>query len=105
MAYNSTLHESTGISPYKLVLGREMSFPIDIITDTVDEAPNEPKYVSEYVKEMEDRIRTAHDTARKHLKVSAKRQKMLYNTNVKYHIYEKGDLVWRNQKKNIPGLK
>lgn len=52
MAYNSTLHESTGISPYKLVLGREMSFPIDIITDTVDEAPHEPKYVSEYVKEM-----------------------------------------------------
>lgn len=105
MAYNSTLHESTGISPYKLVLGREMSFPIDIITDTVDEAPNEPKYVSEYVKEMEDRMQAAHDTARKHLKVSAKRQKMLYNTNVKYHIYEKGDLVWRNQKKNLPGLK
>jgi hypothetical protein len=54
---------------------------------------------------MEDRMRTAHGTARKHLKVSVKRQKMLYNTNVKYHIYEKGDLVWRNQKKNIPGLK
>jgi hypothetical protein len=105
MAYNSTPHESTGISPYKLVFGREMSFPIDIITDKVDEAPHEPKYVSEYVKEMEDRMRTAHDTARKHLKVSTKRQKMLYNTNVKYHIYEKGDLVWRNQKKHIPGLK
>ena len=105
MAYNSTPHESIGISPYKLVFGREMSFPIDIITDKVDEAPHEPKYVSEYVKEMEDRMRTAHGTARKHLKVSVKRQKMLYNTNVKYHIYEKGDLAWRNQKKNIPGLK
>ena len=105
MAYNSTPHESTGISPYKLVFGREMSFPIDIITDKVDEAPHEPKYVSEYVKEMEDRMRTAHGTARKHLKVSVKRQKMLSNTNVKYPIYEKGDLAWRNQKKNIPGLK
>jgi hypothetical protein len=105
MAYNSTPHESIGISPYKLVFGREMSFPIDIITDKVDEAPHEPKYVSEYVKEMEDRMRTAHGTARKHLKVSVKRQKMLSNTNVKYPIYEKGDLAWRNQKKNIPGLK
>jgi hypothetical protein len=78
-----------------------MSFPIDIITDKVDEAPHEPKYVSGYVKEMEDRMRTAHDMARKHLKVSDKREKVLYNTNVKYHIYEKGDLAWRNQKKII----
>ena len=105
MAYNSTPHESTGISPYKLVFGREMSFPINIITEPIEEMSQDPKYTSEYVTELEERLREAHDLARKHLKKSAERQKILYNTNVKRHNYEKGDLVWRNQKKNTPGLK
>ncbi|CAC5386202.1 unnamed protein product [Mytilus coruscus] len=104
MAYNSTPHESTGISPYKLVFGQEMSFPIDIITEQIDEMLPAPKYASTYVQELEERLKGAHDLARKHLKVSAERQKISYNTNVKRHNYEI-DLVWRNQKKNIPGLK
>ena len=29
----------------------------------------------------------------------------MYDANVKRKNYEVGDLVWRNQKKNIPGLK
>ncbi|VDI10971.1 Hypothetical predicted protein [Mytilus galloprovincialis] len=105
MAYNSTPHESTGIIPYKLVFGREMSFPINIITEPIEEMSQDPKYTSEYVTELEERLREAHDLARKHLKKSAERQKILYNTNVKRHKYEKGDLVLRNQKKNTPGLK
>ncbi|CAG2234713.1 unnamed protein product [Mytilus edulis] len=67
--------------------------------------PKTQTYTSEYVTELEERLREAHDLARKHLKKSAERQKILYNTNVKRHNYEKGDLVWRNQKKNTPGLK
>ena len=43
--------------------------------------------------------------ARNHLKISAERQRITYNLNVKKLGYEIGDLVWRNQKKNIPGLK
>ncbi|CAC5408439.1 unnamed protein product [Mytilus coruscus] len=54
--------------------------------------PQEPKYTSEYVTELEERLREAHDLARKHLKKSAERQKILYNTNVKRHNYVKGDL-------------
>ncbi|CAC5408224.1 unnamed protein product [Mytilus coruscus] len=105
MAYNSTPHESTGISPYKLVFSQEMSLPIDIITEQIDEMLPVPKYASTYIQELEERLKGAHDLARKHLKVSAERQKILYNTNVKRHNYEIGDLVWRNQKKKIPGLK
>ncbi|CAC5390376.1 unnamed protein product [Mytilus coruscus] len=61
MAYNLTPNESTGISPYKLVFGREMSFPINIITEPIEEMPQEPKYTSEYVTELEERLREAHD--------------------------------------------
>ena len=32
MAYNATPHESTGLTPHRLVYGREMTFPLDRIT-------------------------------------------------------------------------
>jgi len=31
MAYRTTVHESTGFSPYKMMFGREMNCPIDVI--------------------------------------------------------------------------
>jgi len=100
MAFNSTLHQSTGVSPYRLVYGREMAFPLEIITKKIEDR-DEPKYVSAYVSELEDRLRESHEVARKHMKASAIRQKCSYNTNAKRHNYDKGDLVWRN----VPGFK
>ena len=82
-----------------------MAFPLEIITEKIEEDRDEPKYVSEYVSELEDRLRESHEVARRHLKASAIRQKFSYNTNANRHNYDKGDLVWRNQKKNVPGLK
>lgn len=105
MAYNSTPHESTGISPHKLVYGQEKRLPLEIITEPIDENTEEPQFASDYVQELEERLRKAHDYARQHLKISAERQKLLYNARVKPKNYEVGDLVWRNQKKNTPGLK
>ncbi|VDI26372.1 Hypothetical predicted protein [Mytilus galloprovincialis] len=104
MAYNSTPHESTGIIPYKLVFGREMSFPINIITEPIEEMSQDPKYTSEYVTELEERLREAHDLARK-IRNQGKAEKFYITPMLKRHKYEKGDLVWRNQKKNTPGLK
>ncbi|CAC5379340.1 unnamed protein product [Mytilus coruscus] len=81
-----------------------MGLTINIITEPIKEMTQVPKYTSEYFTELEERLREAHDLARKHLKRSAERQKILYTTNVKRHNYERGDLVWRNQLKNTQGL-
>jgi len=105
MAYNSTPHESTGVSPYKLIYGREMSFPIDILTEKHEEITLEPIYSSKYVQDLEEQLRKAHELARNQLKISAERQRTTYNLNVRKMAYEVGDLVWRNQKKHVPGLK
>ena len=97
MAFNSTPHESTGISPHRLVFGREMNFPLDILTEPVDDE-DEAKHISEYVQDLEDRLRKSHNIAREHLKASSERQRRLYNANVKNINYEIGDMVWGNQK-------
>ena len=43
MAYNATPHESTGLTPRRLVYGREMTFPLDMITDPIGIEKDERK--------------------------------------------------------------
>ena len=54
---------------------------------------------------MNSNLRDAHDFARATLKTAAERQKNSYDTKVRLVEYKVGDLVWRNQKKNVAGIK
>lgn len=105
MVYNSTPHESTGMTPHRMVYGEEMRFPIDFITEKLNIEGRERTFVTEYVANLEDRLSEAHKIARLNLGISAERQKLIYDAGVKSKRYSVGDMVWRNQKKNVVGRK
>lgn len=105
MAYNARPHESTGLTPHRLVYGREMTFPLDMITDPIGIEKDERKLTSEYVRILENNLKEGHEIAGKKLNAAAKRQKMTYDVKVRPVTYKVEDLVWRNQKRNAPGLK
>ncbi|CAC5367980.1 unnamed protein product [Mytilus coruscus] len=105
MAYNSTPHESTGLTPHRLVYGQEMKFPLDVISERIEQDKPQTEFASDYANKLEEKLREAHKIAREHLKVASERQKFQYDENVKEKIYSDGQLVWRNQKQNIPGKK
>lgn len=73
MAFNT--HESNGLTPHRMVFGKEMKFPLDIITDSVETKENEDFNTYMYVAKLEKNLKEAHDVARKHIKMAAKRQK------------------------------
>ena len=58
MAYNSTPHETTGITPYRMVFGTEISIPLDIVSDRMQEGEEEevPVSESEYVRNLENEL-------------------------------------------------
>ena len=35
-AYNSTVHDTTGITPYRMVFGEEMRLPVELVTENVN---------------------------------------------------------------------
>jgi transposase InsO family protein len=37
MAYNTTSHESTGVTPHRMVYGEEMNFPLDVQTEQLQD--------------------------------------------------------------------
>jgi len=51
MAYRSAIHDTTGCSPVKLMMGRELKLPIDLIFGRPEEEP--PQTVTDYANMLQ----------------------------------------------------
>ncbi|CAC5370888.1 unnamed protein product [Mytilus coruscus] len=90
MAYNSTTHESTEVSPHRTVFGHEMKFSLDIITEPVGCQDKNERFIADYVNDLDFNLRAAHDFAGVSLKIASERQKTSYEIKVKPVQYNVG---------------
>jgi len=93
-AYRASEHESTGFTPYKLVMGQKPRMPIDIVLgDASGDRPKHENY-TEYVENRRERLTKSHQIAREHLGVAADRRKQESDLKVKPRSFEIGEKVW-----------
>ena len=93
-AYRATMHESTGLTPNMLMMGREVRLPAELMFGKVKPNSTEVASYGEWVTKLRDRMQHAHDVARKYLEAATKRQKDYYDAKGSYHSFRNGDLVW-----------
>jgi hypothetical protein len=119
-AYNTSVHDTTGYSPFELMYGRKPKVPLDLILsdyvkmddlqpddnstftdDLVDSCrvTCESRYVADLVENMQLAYKNVVQT--RDLKVD--RQKLIYDRHLRPFIYAPGDWVLKNQKKTTPG--
>ena len=91
IAYRGAVHESTGVSPNLLMLGRELNVPLDVITERL---PDAPPLKTDYAKAVQKRLASAHDLARRHLNKAAVPQKRNYDKRLSGRPFVIGDSVW-----------
>ena len=93
LAYHSSSHESTGLSPCEMVFGRPVVLPIDLVLGRVEPEIQE-KYMSEYAYKLGQKLDKLHDFARKHISISSGNMIREYNTKLSQNRYDTGDSVW-----------
>ena len=76
IAYNTTIHSTTGYSLFYLMYGREPRLPIDIVYGT--QSPSPDNFVEQSHKLMEQ----AYYRVREHLSAGHQRQKDIYDKRV-----------------------
>lgn len=103
-AYRATPHESTGLTPNLVMLGREVRLPAELMFGSIARETQETKTYGEYVQTLKDRIVHAHDIARKHLQVNAKRQKENYDVKLSVNTYKPGDPVLLLDEGRLEGI-
>ena len=79
MAYRSSPHESTGLSPNMMIFGNEATLPVDLMVGAPPRHDLRYKCRVEYVEWLRKTIARAHESARKQLGVTAKHQKNYYD--------------------------
>ena len=90
-----------------MVFGTEISIPLDIVSDRMQEGEEEevPFSESEYVRNLENELDIIHQVARETIGKSTERQKIQYDRKVHERTYDIGDLVRRHQKNVRVGIK
>ena len=91
MAYNTSVHPSTGYSPFFLMFGRQARMPVDIMFGS----PTPPVAShAEYAVTLCQKLESAYQRVRDQMGHSLARQKELYDKKVHGNPFEVGDLVW-----------
>ena len=65
MVYNSTVHESTGQTPHRMVYGEEMRFPLDLVSEDIinKEEQDSTLYGTPYVVNLQRSLEEIHALA------------------------------------------
>ena len=86
MAYRSSKQSSTGQIPNMLMLGREVTLPLQVVIERPKEILEAPD-VNEYGQEMQTRMHLAHEITRKTLKRKTEYQKRYYDAKFRKRLF------------------
>ena len=87
--YRTSVHESTGYSPFRLMMGEECSLPQDVSTDELRTNREEDVASHLFATWVRDALEVAYDHVRQSLKRTAARRKRLYDVkavNMKFPV-------------------
>ena len=89
-AYNCTRHDSTGVSPYLLMFGRDPRLPIDTAFGT---SHQQKQPSTKYVDSLRSRMYYAYEIAKKNVQRAQEKQKRNYDVKVNSSALDVGDKV------------
>ena len=93
-AYRSSVHESTGFSPYRLMFGEECTLPMDIgLPKEQSDIPD--SITSPYAIWVRDALEEAYEQVRQHSGQAVQRQMRLYDRRAVKRLFAVGDWVMR----------
>ena len=92
-AYNATVHDSTGYTPYYLMFGRHPRLPVDLAFGVQTEEQDEEQDYCEYIQSLRERLLHSYETAHKTSEKAKEKQQQLYDRKVKGIEFQPGDRV------------
>lgn len=92
-AYNTTVHQSTGVSPYFLMFGRQPQLPVDLLLGTSSEELSGGS-VEEWIQEHQDNLNDAYGRVRERLQERLERRNLKHHAGIRDAGFQEGELVY-----------
>lgn len=98
MAYRSSEHETTGVTPCQMMFGREINLPVDLVMGRpFKESDGSNPQPDDYLDKLEQAIGRVHELARRKMNLSSNSMKKTYDHKIHHTKYNVGDHVWYYQ--------
>ncbi|KAF0021998.1 hypothetical protein F2P81_025749 [Scophthalmus maximus] len=94
MAIRSTPHCTTGVTPFEMMTGREMTLPLHLLYRPEDVSVATTYTAHQYVTDLHDHLRVTFAWAQENLEASVKGSKPYYDRKASNHEYQVGDKVF-----------
>ena len=91
LAYNTSIHPTTGYSPFSLMFGRQARLLVDIMLGTSTATTST---IPQYVVNLRTNLETAYSYVRNRMGHQLEQQKIRYDEKINGRLYKSGDLVW-----------
>ena len=101
MAYRSSVHQSTGYTPFSLMYGREIKLPLDLMVGVPDE--EEYNVYGDFAGKLKRKLTEAFRDVRDNLHTAQYRQKDYNDRGMKGYSYQPGDEVFLYNPAMKPG--
>ena len=93
-AYRASVHEATGYTPNRLMLGRETLAPLDIVMGVPPGEEAGSQSADQFVTEQQRVMRDVYTVVRGNLQQAADRRKKNNDIRVRPAQFKEGDRVW-----------
>lgn len=91
MAYRSAVHNTTGLTPARILFGKELRLPCDLKFGSPE---NEQMDVEDYAYRLREKLLAIHEIARERIQLASDRMKARYDVNASNSGFYEGDRVW-----------
>jgi len=98
--YKATVHSATGFTPNRLVFGREMKYPNELMYVGVEDKTMDDKSYSDFLEDQKRNFRDGFYRARESLGLNTDRSKKRYDMRVRPNVYAVGEWVFYFKKEN-----
>ena len=102
MAYRSALYDTTGNTPARVMLGRDLKLPVDLCFGQPEEEPIKSTY--DYVVTLQEKLERIHHFARAHQNLMTERMKQRYDLSLRCPQLKARDTVWLHNPQRMKGL-
>ncbi|KRZ69679.1 Transposon Ty3-G Gag-Pol polyprotein [Trichinella papuae] len=92
LAYRTSVHCTTGTTPSRVLFGRELRLPVDLMYGVPTDA--QVRSAGEYVQHLRRDLERVYEVVRKKAGREQRRQKAWKDRKAYGHVYEPGDQVW-----------
>ena len=91
LAYNTSVHLTTGYTPFYLMFGRRVAMPTDIMYGS---PTPQAVTVPDYVADLRSSLESAYQCVQERMGHKLEHQKELYDRKAHGDPFQPGDLVW-----------